>query len=304
MAMDLDPQYCCKLTAREKILQSPGLVAFWDFQDDSLRSLSPPYLTLKSGGAPLAPANEGVFGPRSLKFEAVGDLAKGFLFLPAGSDHALSLGGSESRLTVMAWIKRGISAYKGCQFLAGVWNEHHRRQYGLFLNLKIWDSAEQVGAHVSKHGGPTPGYPYCMDVAIGATPVPFDSWHCAAMTYDGMEAAAFLDGRLDVRDPQGEPGRNPFRLAGGLNPESADFTVGAVSRPGRVEPDPSGGFREIGSLIANPFVGLLGGLAIFRRSLSASELAEFSRQHSEKGRPGEIGIVAVPAGADNKGAIF
>lgn len=291
---------------RHLILRSPGLVAFWDFQDDSLRSLSPPHLALECGGVPPVPTNEGVFGPRSLKFEAVGDLAKGFLFLPAAGDHPLSLGGSDSQLTVMAWIKREHSAYDGCQFLAGVWNEHHRRQYGLFLNLKIWDSAGQVGAHVSQHGGPTPGYPYCMDVAIGATPVEFGAWHCAAMTYDGRDAAAYLDGRLDVREPQGEPGRNPFHLPGGLNPESADFTVGAVSRPGRVEPDPAGGFREIGSLIANPFVGLLGGLAIFRRSLSAPELAELSGNiHDvQEDRPGEIGIVAVPAGTDDHGAIF
>lgn len=274
--MNLSTQTSSAVWRKEEILKSPGLLAFWDFQDDTLRSLTPPYLTLKSRGIPPASANEGVFGTRSLKFEAVGDLAKGFLFLPADGDHPLSLGGEAAELTVICWIKRKPSTYKGCQFLAGVWNEHGRRQYGMFLNLKIWASAEQVGAHISQHGGPTPGYPYCMDVAIGATPVPFDSWHCVAMTYDGKDAAAYLDGRLDVREPQGEPGRNPFHLSGGLNPEPSEFTVGAVSRPSRVEPDPAGGFRESGSLIANPFVGLLGGLAVFRRSLSASELAELS----------------------------
>lgn len=257
---------------KEQILRSPGLVSFWDFQDDSLRSIAPPFLELKSFGIPPAPVSEGVFGPRSLEFEADGDLAKGFLFFPAESNHPLSLGGSDSQLTVIAWIKRRRSDYQGCQFLAGVWNEHRRRQYGLFLNLKIWDSAGQVGAHVSQHGGPTPGFPYCMDVAIGETPVSFDSWHCVAMTYDGNEAAAYLDGRLDVREPRGEPGRNPFFLPGGLNRESADFTVGAVSRPERVEADPQGGFLETGSLTGNPFVGLLGGLAIFRRALTVAEI--------------------------------
>ncbi len=258
------------------ILQSPGLVAFWDFQDGSLRSLAPPYLTLKSGGASPAFVSEGIFGPCSVEFAASGDLAKGFLYLPSDDAGLLSFGGGSAQLTVIAWIKRKRSSYPGCQFLAGIWNEHRRRQYGLFLNLKIWDSAEQVGAHVSRHGGPTPGYPYCMDVAIGATPVPFEAWHCVAMTYDGTQAAAWLDGRLDMREPQGEPGRNPFCLPGGLNPESTDFTVGAVARPGRVEPDPQGGFRETGSLIGNPFVGLLGGLAIFRRALTAKELADES----------------------------
>jgi hypothetical protein len=282
MVMDLDPQYCCKLTAREKILQSPGLVAFWDFQDGSLRSLVPPFPAFNTGGIPPAPAHEGVFGPRSLEFEADGNLAKGFLFLPDG--HPLSLGGDDAQVTVIAWIKRRRTSYEGCQFLAGVWNEHGRRQYGLFLNLKIWDSAEQAGAHVSRHGGPTPGFPYCMDVAIGATQVPFDDWSCVAMTYDGTAASAWLDGRLDVREPQGAPGRNPFFMPGGLNPKSADFTVGAVSRPGRVEPDPQGGFRETGSLIGNPFVGLLGGLAIFRRALAPSEIQEFCSIRSSTGQ--------------------
>ena len=280
--MNVSAQTSSATRLKEKILQLPGLVAFWDFQDGSLRALNPPFLELKSMGIPPAPVNEGVFGPRSLEFEAAGDLAKGFLFFPAGGDHPLSLGGTNSQLTVVAWIKRKRSPYQGCQFLAGVWNEHRRRQYGLFLNLKIWDSAGQVGAHVSQHGGPTPGYPYCMDVAIGATPVPFDDWHCVAMTYDGKQAAAYLDGRLDAREPRGEPGRNPFYLPGGLNPESADFTVGAVSRPERVETDPQGGFRETGSLTGNPFVGLLGGLAVFRRSLTAADLLSCARR---KGRP-------------------
>ncbi len=252
-----------------------------------MRSLSPPYLALKSGGIRPAAMNEGVFGPRSLEFEAVGDHAKGFLFLSADGTSPLSLGGNAAQLTVIAWIKRRRSAYKGCQFLAGVWNECRRRQYGLFLNLKIWDSAGQTGAHVSQHGGPTPGYPYCMDVAIGATPVPFDRWHCVAMTYNGKQAAAYLDGRLDAREPQGDPGRNPFFLPGGLNPETADFTVGAVTRPARVEPDPQGGFRETGSLIGNPFVGLLGGLAVFRRALATSEMADHQASASRRRSTGQ-----------------
>lgn len=257
------------------VLQSLGAIAFWDFQDASLRSLVPPYLTLESQGRPPAVANEGVFGPRSLEFEpADGGAARGFLRLSANhGPHPLLFGGDTAQVTVIAWIKRQRSSYQGCQFIAGVWNEHRRRQYGLFLNLKIWDSAEQVCAHVSRSGGPTPGYPYCMDVAIGATPVPFDEWHCVAMTYDGARAAAYLDGSLDVREPRGEPGRNPFNFAGGLNPEAADFTVGAVERPRRVEPAPQGGFCETGSIMGNPYVGLLGGLAIFPRALTAAELA-------------------------------
>jgi len=251
----------------------PDLVAFWDFQDDPLQSPAPSPIRLRAEGAPLEFANEGVFGPRSLRFRADGILAANHLVATAAEAPALNIGGPDAQVTVVAWIKREPTGYGGCQFIAGVWNEHHRRQYGMFINLEIWDSAQQVGAHISAHGGPTPGHPYCMDVAIGATPVPLDRWQCVAISYDGRHARAYLDGRLDVREPQGDYGRNPFRYPDGLLKGDADFTVGAVARPARVESDGRGGFVETGGVIANPFTGLLGGLAVFKRALSDDELA-------------------------------
>lgn len=251
----------------------PDLVAFWDFQNDSLLSTGPAPIRLNAAGDPLEFANEGVFGSRSLHFRAKGELAANYLFATTAEAPALNIGGPDSRVTVVAWIKRESTGYGGCEFVAGVWNEHHRRQYGLFLNLSIWDSAQQVGAHISGHGGPTPGHPYCMDVAIGATPVPVGVWQCVAITYDGECARAYLDGKLDVREPQGEPGRNPFHYPGGLLKGDADFTVGAVARPSKVVSDGRGGFTESGDIIANPFIGLLGGLAIYDRALSDAELA-------------------------------
>jgi len=264
------------MPASTPVTCTPGLVAFWDFQDDTLQSAGPSPIRLRSAGAPPDCVSEGVFGPRSLRFRAEGRLAAGHLVATAAEAPALNIGGPAATVTVVAWIKREPTAYPGCQFIAGVWNEHHRRQYGLFLNLDIWDSSQQIGAHVSSHGGPTPGHPYCMDVAIGATPVSLNVWHCVAFTYDGIHARAYLDGALDVREPQGEPGCNPFHYPGGLLKGSADFTVGAVARPAKVESDGQGGFRETGGLLANPFTGLLGGLAVFKRALTAAELASLA----------------------------
>lgn len=251
----------------------PDLVAFWDFQDDRLSSTGPAPIRLNAGGAPLEFVDEGVFGARSLRFRADGIRAANHLFATAAEAPALNIGGDDAQVTVVAWIKREPTDYPSCQFIAGVWNEHHRRQYGLFLNLSIWDSAQQVGAHISSHGGPTPGHPYCMDVAIGATPVPVGVWQCVTITYDGIDAKAWLDGRLDVREPRGEPGRNPFRYPGGLLKGDANFTVGAVARPSKVVSDGQGGFIETGDIIANPFTGLLGGLAVYRRALTGPEIA-------------------------------
>jgi len=145
--------------------------------------------------------------------------------------------------------------------------DNGKRQYCLFLNLGIWNSAEQVCAHVSSIGGATPGYRYCMDAAIGKTPVPFDQWECVGTTFDGTFARAHLNGKPDERGD-----RNPYRYEGGLfdgGPDGADFTVGAVARPERVDENRV----PHGHAIANNFAGLLGGLAVFGRALTEDELA-------------------------------
>jgi len=151
-----------------------------------------------------------------------------------------------------------------------MWNEHGNRQYCLFLNLQFDDHGQQVGAHVSHHGGPTPPFPFCKDAAIGATPVSFDQWHCVAISYDGRMARAWLDGRFDPK-----PGHNPFPLPGGLHdsgPAGSDFNVGAVRRCARMTPE-----GPVGDKVGNPFQGLLGGLALYNRALDAHEILTLSK---------------------------
>ncbi len=258
------------------ISSTQSLIAFWDFQDDSYVADGPYGTALVPINGAIERAPEGVFGASSLRFRSAGNLATAYLRATAVDAPELNIGGPDAQVTVIAWIKREPSDYSGCEFIAGVWNEHKRRQYGTFLNLGIHDSRQQLGAHVSSHGGATPGFPYCMDAAIGATKIATGEWRCVAITYGNGEARAYLDGVLDVREPQGEPGRNPFTYPGGLLKGSADFTVGAVSRPVAVDAAPDGGFVESGNVVANPFVGLLGGLAVFDRALTAAEVAAIS----------------------------
>ncbi len=52
-----------------------------------------------------------------------------------------------------------------------------RGPYAAQFDLRIWNSADQVGGHVSSSGGSTPGHPWCMTTAIGATLVPKAGWH-------------------------------------------------------------------------------------------------------------------------------
>ncbi|MEF3302709.1 LamG domain-containing protein [Paenibacillus sp. GYB003] len=240
--------------AQAEVLATGGLIGFWSFGEpagEERTSAGPHAYRLREMNGPIARADEGVFGPHAARLE----FGQWFR-IPRAECPALDVHGAEGRVTVAAWLKWGRSDYNGCEAVAGMWDESRlKRQYCLFLNLRIWDSAEQVCGHVSSIGGPTPGYRYCMDSAIGRTPVTRDEWHFVAFTYDGVYAKAYLDGRLDERERF-----NPYRYEGGLydgGPDGADFTVGAVSRSG--EP-------------GNFFTGLLGGLAVFDRALGADEI--------------------------------
>lgn len=235
-----------------------GLICFWGFQEeagqDRVSSGSCNY-RLQEVNGPIARIEEGVFGPHAVRL----DFGQWFR-IPRAECPALNIHGADAQVTVVAWIKWNRSDFIRCEAIAGMWDETRaKRQYCLFINLRIWDSAEQVCGHVSSIGGPTPGYKYCMDAAIGATAITPEAWHCVAFTYDGTYARAYLDGKLDERETF-----NPYRYEGGLfdgGPDGADFTVGAVDRSG--EP-------------GNFFTGLLGGLAVYNRALTPDEIAQLA----------------------------
>jgi len=236
-------------------LSVPGLIAFWDFQQPAGTprvSRGPNAYSLLEMAGPVERLEEGVFGPHSAR------LGPGqWLSAARASVPALNLHGPQAQVSVVSWLKREQKTRPTeCEAVAGMWLETGRcRQYCLFLNLRIFDSADQVCGHVSSIGGPTPGNRYCMDASIGQTPVPFGQWQCAAFSYDGQFARSYLNGRLDTR-----PDRNPYKYPGGLytaGEHGADFTVGSVHRSG-----------EMG----NFFQGALGGLAIFSRALTDQEM--------------------------------
>ncbi|MES2462261.1 MAG: LamG-like jellyroll fold domain-containing protein [Armatimonadota bacterium] len=262
-------------SAPSSAVKVPGLLCFWDFQEkagqERVSRIGEPY-RLREVKAPVERVEGGIFGPYAARFarDSAGSLA-----IPRANCPALNIHGPRAQVSLIAWIKRDPTHPKdagACQAVAGMWNEHARRQYCLFLNLRIHESAEQVGAHISHLGGATPGFKYCMDAAIGATKVPPSTWQCVAITYDGVFARAYLNGRLDERGD-----RNPYRYEGGIfdgGPDGADFTVGAVLRPERVDEQ----FVAHGSVLANRFYGLLGGLAVYRRALSDAEISAIHQQ--------------------------
>lgn len=241
----------------------PDLICFWDFQEGPgevrVAKGPHPYRLIEMAG-PVRRADDGALGP----YSALLDEGQWFC-APRATCPELNIYGKDAQVTVAAWIKRHRTAPNQCEAVAGMWDEtRSKRQYCLFLNLRIWESQDQVCGHVSSVGGPTPGHRYCMDASIGQTPVPFGVWQFAAFTYDGAFAKSYLNGVLDER-----PGRNPYPYEGGIfdgGESGSDFSVGGVSRSG-----------EMG----NWFSGQLGGLAVWRRALSPIEIGRLY----EKTRP-------------------
>lgn len=241
---------------KKTLLETSHLISYWDFQEEAGRDRvacgAYPY-KLKEMGGPIERVMDSVGG----KYGARMVPGKWFM-IPRAQCPALDIHGPQAQLTLLAWIKREPKTVQTgeCQAVAGLWDESRRkRQYCLFIDLQIHNSKDQAGGHVSSIGGPTPGHPYCMDAAIGKTPISLDQWHYLAFTYDGEYARVYLNGNLDSRDSF-----NPYLYKGGLfdaGPEGADFTVGAVDRSG-----------EMG----NWYTGLLGGLALFNRALPESEI--------------------------------
>jgi len=222
----------------EQVLALPGLVAFWDFQEPAGSprvSRGPNRIALREGGLAVERVAGGVFGPWSARFTPGAWLEVAHADAPA-----LDL---RAAVTVIAWLQREAKEQQECQAIAGKWLETgKRRQYCLFLDLRIHASAQQAAMHVSNLGGPTPGHPWCMDAAIGATPVPLQQWVEVRGSFDGQQAAVSLDGQPDPR-----PLFNPYRYPGPLFAGGADFTVGAVHR---------------GGSMGNWFCGRLAGLAV------------------------------------------
>ncbi|WP_269541372.1 LamG-like jellyroll fold domain-containing protein [Cerasicoccus fimbriatus] len=237
----------------------PGLAAYWQFDEtaDGYEASQGEAYTLTPGADAMSVVADAgsPFGGKALRIDE-----GQWLNCPRAACPMLDIHGAGGQLTVIAWIKREPTKHGGCEFIAGQWNETNLgRQYGLFLNISVWREHHQVTGHLSNVGGPTPGFKYCIDGPVGTQHVSCGEWSVVAMSYDGSQGFAWLNGALDVR-----PGLNPYSLAGGLHdggPTGSNFTVGAVDRSG-----------EMG----NFFTGLMAGLAVYRRALSPAEIYALS----------------------------
>lgn len=227
---------------------------------------------------PIARENEGVFGcPFSLSLE------KGqWLRIPRAACPGLNLHGRQ-HLTMVAWIKR--RSPRPWQFIAGMWDERDRRQYGLFTsgtkqyNCRTdqrYPAQHQPHAYLSDNGGKSKDKEACFSYATGATQLKKDVWHSIAMTWDGDQVRLYCNGKLDTnKDCNPIPFSKP--IFNGDKPamttsspwkdlSGSDFTVG---QHGHVEwenyPEGSGPPHE-------GFAGLIGSLCLYNRALPPEEI--------------------------------
>lgn len=268
---------------RQTIVQTPNLVALWDFSEapgQARLAHNGLYALQERGSSPSTPTTVQRVGGGPISGYAAQLTGEEFFSLARAQSGALNITGS-GKLTVIAWVKRqpkvGFTSANGnaensAEFIAGMWNERDvTRQYGLYVNLPFYGGGNQVCGHVSVDGGPTPGYPFSRDYSANVTPVPTGQWSTIAFTYDGTWVKSYLNGVFEARptftDNLGHTySKNPYYypqgLYDGLGPKGgADFTVGAVTWDG---------------FIHNRFVGLIGGVAVFDRALSDAEISSLT----------------------------
>jgi hypothetical protein len=245
------------------------LVALWDFREEEgqiRNAFGRGEYPLKEVEGTLARINDGPLSGFSAKFD--GD---SYLSLAHSKTGELNIFGKKREITVIAWIK-----WTGEQtgFVGGMWNEYQdggKRQYGLFISLPYYNGKNQVCGHISQTGKPTPPFPYSIDYSASKQEVHPNEWTCVAFTYDGKYIKSFVNGVFEKREPElinntrgfeGYPNgliqnKNPYYFPFYMGNNGSDFTVGAVL---------------LKNGMGNYFKGQIGGLAIFERALTKTEL--------------------------------
>lgn len=252
-----------------RLESSKDLVALWAFDEragKARKASGKGRFPLKEVEGKVERLPEGPISGYSIQLDGTN-----YLQLPNSKLGELNIYGDQKEITLMAWVK-----WTGEQtgFVGGVWNEYQdggKRQYGLFVSLPHYNGRNQVCGHISKLGKPTPPFPYSIDYSASEQEVPANVWSCIAFTYDGYYIKSYLDGEFKPREPelikntQGFEGypkglfqrKNPYYYPEGMGNNGSDFTVGAVL---------------LKSGMGNFYKGQIGGLAVFDRALSESDI--------------------------------
>jgi len=191
------------------------------------------------------------------------------LYIPNSALGNLDMADTQE-VTVVAWAKRHDAPKDKAWCIAGVWDEWGAsRQYALFHDLGIVGGQNRPYLHVSRPGGATKGYKFCIDGAATERTATMSGalLRCVGGTYDGKYAKAYLDGITDRYEKvnitldklNGDPApvvdRNPYYYPLGLNPKTkSPFRVNRSTDTGGTVPC------------------TIGALAVLRRALTDDEM--------------------------------
>lgn len=255
----------------------PGLICAWDFQEPGgtpRRGRGPHAYALEERNGPIERVEAGVWGPYSARIK-VGQWFR----IQRDSCPALDLHGPGAQYTILAWIQRMTD--NRWQYIAGMWDEKDAgRQYALFISgslktswrtLKREPADHQAHAYASAEGGGTAPSRICLTYSTGATRLEKNRWYFLAATYDQEQLKTYVDGELDLLEDY-NPYRYPAKAIFDGGAAGADFTVGQRAVPSWPT-YPEGAYRGV-SEKAGPlgFEGLIGGLAVYNRALTAPEI--------------------------------
>lgn len=231
------------MTSTQLLEQLDGLVAFWDFAEDSGQArrarLGRATFPLDEVAGPVPVVDDAPVGGRAVRFDQ-----GGYLVLPHAQTGELNISGPTACLSVFAVARFDPPTGKRGGTVAGMWYEgldkgDHTgtRQYALLLDMNLYGGADRVTPHISAEGGGSRRaegslLPWCVDYAASQEPLPRDRLCSIAMTYDGDWITAYVDGiatpravdpdvalqrAIDARKEAGEPIpvswiKNPYYL--------------------------------------------------------------------------------------------
>lgn len=279
------------------ILNTSGLVSFWDFGEDAgaarISRNTPEKHALQEVNGPIPRADEGPYSGFAAELDGTR-----YFHIPYAETGSLNICGPDAQVSMFAVVR--IVNLKQSRTIAGMWSEGKgrnddtgTRQYSMLMNMPTYGGSNQLVPHISSEGGVTTRadgskFPWCADYAATKREVPEEEWCTLAFTYDGTYITAYINGTYEPRslnaeadkrnDPYftqegpsgGDRGMNPYYHGRGIycyDPKArpdkkevggADFTVGAR--------------YAVGSMLKEATIGRFGGLAVFNRALTDAEV--------------------------------
>ena len=302
------------------ILDTPGLVAFWDFSEPGgtarVSRGGAQRHSLEEVGGPVERVKGGPFSGFSAELDG-----KHYFRIPYAETGDLNISGKDARITMFAVVR--IVDLEQSRTIAGMWSEGKganddsgTRQYAMLMNMPTYGGPRQLTPHISSEGGVTrrkdgSPLPWCADYAATSSEVPEEEWCSLAFTYDGEFIRAYINGRWEERklDPAKDKRDDPyFTTEGpggsgrGMNPYyhgrgifSYDPARHAASKPNGGSDFTVGARYAVGSMLREATMGRFGGLAVFDRCLSPEEIRKL---HDASGVPIMNGRAVPGAGND------